>query len=97
MIDDVVIDPDDVGIRTLLHNAIDRFTCGVRDGFLFSEQMLWRGRFEIHLTVTAGKPNDAAARAETAFWMAVDDLCEGRLAIGAASGRGHGRIRGIRR
>lgn len=78
-------------LQTLVHNSIDRFSGGVRDGALFGEQMVWKEGFDFTWSVVEGK-DEADRLADKAFSMAVADLTEQRLAIGAASGRGHGRM-----
>lgn len=78
-----------MNVRTIMHNSIDRFSGGVRDGALFAEQMVWKDGFNFTWSIIPGSdPIDALA--DKAFQMAVSDLCESRLAVGAASGRGHG-------
>lgn len=94
IIDDVLLSRDGRKLPVLMHNSIDRFTGGVRSGFLFSEQMIWGGEFEIRLNVlpTSGLVDP---KIEQAFNLAIQDLSEGRLSIGAAGGRGHGRVNGV--
>lgn len=96
LIDDVVVPWMDAHPRlaTITHNSIDRFSGGVRSGFLFSEQMVWKGDFEIRVTLLSGSQAGTSSIADTALDLAITDLLEGRLAIGAASGRGHGRLTG---
>lgn len=71
-------------IRT--HNAIDRFTGGVRQGALYSEELLWQPRFELQIWLAPGtsvSPELKAALEET-----LEDLRLGLLPFGAGSGRG---------
>lgn len=81
-----------VGHRT--HNSIDRFTGGVRDGLLFTEEYLFRVALPtvLHLNLAACRRADAAA------WQALhdtlEDLVRGRLAIGADSASGLGYLEG---
>jgi hypothetical protein len=84
----------------LTHNSLDRFTQGVRSQVLFSEQALYRGEVSVHMTVLTrvpdgnGKSKPIARDVWQAFKLALDDLCAGRLAIGAGDGEGHGRCQG---
>lgn len=79
------------------HVALDRFTGGPRSGRLFSELGITPAGFvRFQLSVdTAGKGPAVSERARRAFADALADLCEGRLAIGAASARGHGHFEGM--
>lgn len=75
--------------KIINHNSIDRFTGGTRDGFLFSEQPLYKGnqmKLELIVVNTAGISSDA----KKALVNALGDLVEGRLALGAGAGRGNG-------
>lgn len=75
---------------TMAHNSLDRFTGGVRDGFLFTEELPWRlGLIPVRIRIAAGASQDAAR----ALDMALADLQEGRLTLGAGGGRGHGTLR----
>lgn len=77
----------------LQHVSIDRFSGGPMDGALFDEMVL---QFEdpITLRVHVEAPREVDALSRAAFSAALSDLCEGRLALGAASARGHGYFRG---
>ncbi len=80
------------------HVSIDRFSGGPIDGALFDEAPV-RGtsRFIAPLTVDV-RPRNGGSRvsaiARRALRAALDDLCSGRLAIGAGGNRGHGYFRG---
>ncbi len=75
----------------LMHNRIDRFTGGVINGALFSEEVLW----QTPLTLKINLPDprslahvDAAAR--QALQRALEDLGNGWLPLGAGGSRGLG-------
>ena len=82
----------------LQHVSLDRFTGGPMPGALFSEAPLHRGELLLRLEIDGrtrcaddqGVPPDV----RKAFGCALDDLCEGRLALGAGAGRGHGTFKG---
>ena len=78
------------------HVGIDRYTGGARDGCLFSEKPLWQNSGEAVITIyirIEGKwPEDKDIK--TAFKMTLEDLAEGRLQLGAGSGRGNGYFTG---
>ena len=80
--------------KEIVHNSIDRFTGGVRHGFLFTEEVLYGGA--IKFSITLDRRGQAAVPKKTlrAFAMAVEDLMTGRLPIGAASAKGHGFCKG---
>lgn len=79
------------------HVSIDRFTGAPMDGMLFREVPLYQGSFEVTVRVDTraieGHSEGSAAR--EAFKCALDDLCEGRLAVGAGANRGHGYVKGV--
>jgi CRISPR/Cas system CSM-associated protein Csm3 (group 7 of RAMP superfamily) len=104
MIDDAFLDfgkvaeeKEHVGRRT--RNSIDRHTGGVRLGPLFTDEALWKAPDELVIDVTilgcvpTGVKNTLEAvdeKALKAFAWALEDLCEGRLALGAREGTGDG-------
>jgi len=94
-IDDAWLTTDAVTITRLMHNAIDRFTGGVRDRMLFEEESLLGGELTISLTLDTERI-DAAHRdiARRAFKAALDDLCAGRLAVGSKTTTGNGFFEG---
>lgn len=83
--------PDDV--VALDHNSLDRFTGGVRNRLLYSEEAIMGGAIEVTITVLPRlddegrtRPTDAWPEpVRRAFCHALRDLCEGRLALGAKS------------
>ena len=75
-------------LQIIMHNSIDRFSGSVRDHMLFSEEMVWGKGVELNLTI---KKNAAITpTAKKALQYALDDLCQGRLALGAGVSKGHG-------
>lgn len=79
-------------LKNLTHNVIDRFTGGVRDRMLFTEQLLWQKEITLKLFFL---PKLSGQKALTqsmkkAFRMAIEDLAYGRLALGSKSSCGHG-------
>lgn len=70
------------------HNSIDRFTGGVRRGFLFTEELAHKG--SIALILHLFQPDSIRGVAKRAFVLALKDLTESRLAIGAGGAKGHG-------
>lgn len=84
LVNDTLVEARDV--IALDHNSIDRFTGGVRNRLLFSEEVVFGG--EINITFTLLPPRGGGAydsTARKALYCAIADLCEGRLAIGAKS------------
>jgi CRISPR/Cas system CMR subunit Cmr4 (Cas7 group RAMP superfamily) len=83
------------------HNSIDRFTGGVRDGYLYSvENLHAQGSERDWLTLELEFDEDRASRNRLqpvhlqALYLALRDLTEGRLALGADSGGGLGAFLG---
>lgn len=78
----------------LSHSSIDHYTGGVRDGALFAEEMLYTGHLHLHIYLAAGGETgvktEVAAQTLRALELALEDLGGQRLALGAASARGHG-------
>jgi CRISPR/Cas system CSM-associated protein Csm3 (group 7 of RAMP superfamily) len=78
-------------LKLMTHNAIDRFSGGVREHFLFSEELVWNKPVTVELLVDTdgldGPPRDALR-------LALDDLCRGRLSLGGGAGKGHGFFQG---
>ncbi len=94
-IDDAWLTTDAVTVTRLMHNAIDRFTGGVRDRMLFEEESLLGGELKVSLALDTGRI-DAGYRdiARRAFKAALEDLCAGRLAIGSKTTTGNGFFEG---
>ena len=84
------------GCRTVtrMHNAIDRFTGGTRDGLLFSEEVIWGQGFTLRLEVADRHALDALAQTRptvlAAFTRALEDLAAGWLPLGARGSQGQG-------
>lgn len=76
------------------HVSIDRFTGGPMAGMLFSEAPLGRGGFTLRLAVAPAEADAVSRSAREALEEALNDLCNGRLALGAGANRGHGYFNG---
>jgi CRISPR/Cas system CSM-associated protein Csm3 (group 7 of RAMP superfamily) len=72
------------------HVSLDRFTQGPMDHLLFDELSLGDCTIKLDVSVHMDVGIDGTAR--RALVAALEDLCAGRLALGA--GRGHGRFKG---
>jgi len=91
-IDDVWLsEPHHDRLQRIDHTSIDRFTGGVRAGVLFEERVIYKEPLEVRIAVERFDELDEEIRA--AFREACRDLAEGRLALGAGGGRGHGYFR----
>jgi hypothetical protein len=75
----------------LQHVSLDRFTQAPMDHLLFTEAPWYRGTISLDLAFHFRKEAEPAWRA---MEKALDDLCNGRLAMGAGSSRGHGYCQG---
>jgi CRISPR/Cas system CMR subunit Cmr4 (Cas7 group RAMP superfamily) len=91
LVDDVWVEGRIASIMP--HNSIDRFTGGVRQGYLFTEELAEKGKIVLRLFILR---NGTAIDRDVAraFGMALADLKAGRLAIGGGSARGHGYCHG---
>lgn len=89
-ISDIYMSPSAARYATLNHVSLDRFTQGPMDHLLYDEVALGGGEFQVRVDVRLGE--DLPRTHRQALHAALQDLCEGRLALGA--GRGHGRFRG---
>ncbi len=76
----------------LWHNRIDRFTGGVIDGALFTEEVLFEPKLEFSITLV--NPERLSKHTKLALAATLDDLSQGRLAIGAGGSRGLGSFSG---
>lgn len=82
--------PQAVDYVPIQHVSLDRFTQGPMDHLLYDEVAL--GDCALNLNVSVRVDERLPDVSREAFQSAIDDLCSGRLAIGA--GRGHGRFIG---
>lgn len=86
-IDDAYLEFTEADLQLMMHNAIDRFTGGVREHMLFSEELVWRREIQVELMIDT---RDISNPTRKALREALADLCEGRLAIGGGAAKGHG-------
>jgi len=84
-VDDSPITFKNTVLRT--HNAIDRFTGGVIDGALYTEELLHQPSFRVRLWLAQDVQLSSALKA--ALIDTLNDLTEGLLPLGAGSGRGN--------
>jgi len=87
IINDAYIDFNTDDLKVIMHNAIDRFTAGVRRGMLFSEEMVWGKTIDLTLFLDEEELKDID---KEALHHALKDLAEGRLSLGARASVGHG-------
>lgn len=81
------------GDGALDHVCIDRFTGGPMNGMLFSEAPRFRTRTKLVIDVLVDRRR-VSGEAWRILKEAIDDLRQGRLALGGGSNRGHGYFRG---
>ena len=73
------------------HNSLDRFTNGVRAGFLFNEDIQQGGNLgDMQLLIDTKFTKDVEPTLRKAFDCALEDLASGLLQLGGGTGRGHG-------
>ncbi len=90
ILDDISITLDKTQVIHLMHNAIDRFTGGVRNRMLFDEESLFGGQLTIPIALKKSALENAGPEVRQALSDALDDLCQGRLAIGSKTSTGNG-------
>ena len=74
-------------VKTFDHVSIDRFTGGALDGALFQEKTIaQKDEWGIEILLEKGIDSDSI----TAFEKSLDDICNGMLALGGATTKGHG-------
>jgi len=78
-------------LEGLQHVSLDRFTQAPMDHLLYDELALGDCELELPITIQL-QPTDANRITRQALQAALNDLIQGRLALGA--GRGHGRFLG---
>ncbi|WP_116644777.1 RAMP superfamily CRISPR-associated protein [Salinivibrio sp. HTSP] len=83
-IDDADVTDYRTTVRT--HNRIDRFTGGVQQGGLFSEELLYQPKFTLNIWVSQNTRLSSTLQAALAD--TIEDLRQGLLPMGAGSGRG---------
>jgi CRISPR/Cas system CMR subunit Cmr4 (Cas7 group RAMP superfamily) len=89
-VDDCYIDTSD-GVETahMPHTSIDRFTGGVRMGMLFLEELIWKLPLKLKIYFDS-RCLDVDEKIKQALQWTLEDLINGRLALGAGSAKGHG-------
>lgn len=90
--DDCLVEIPEDPTFVVSHNSIDRFTGGARDKMLFFEEMVRPVQFEwrMHLLPAGVKACASNPRLAMALRDALNDLVQGRLALGAGAANGHG-------
>jgi len=74
-------------VKTFDHVSIDRFTGGALDGALFQEKTIaQKDEWGIEILLEKGIDSDSII----AFEKSLDDICNGMLALGGATTKGHG-------
>ena len=91
-IDDVTVEKPIAA--KMVHNSLDRFTGGVREGVLFTEEALLGQSLSVKIRVDRCIWESATESIRRAFRTAIDDLIDGRLALGASASRGLGFFQG---
>ncbi|MGH9798910.1 MAG: RAMP superfamily CRISPR-associated protein, partial [Blastocatellia bacterium] len=90
--DDLHLDKDYQRSLQIAHNGIDRFTGGVRESVLFSEEVVTHSQSWPALTLTLTLSRAQLTKLDRyilpALQCALDDLTKGRLSLGAGGGRG---------
>jgi CRISPR/Cas system CMR subunit Cmr4 (Cas7 group RAMP superfamily) len=91
---DCYINPDPAKVSYRMHNSIDRFTGGTRDGALFSEEVIEGGTLQLQIAIDTQTSEPISTTAREALKAALDDLSQGRMGLGAGAGKGMGYFSG---
>jgi CRISPR/Cas system CSM-associated protein Csm3 (group 7 of RAMP superfamily) len=86
---DSVIEDDHIVVRQ--HVALDRVTGGARPNQLYAQEIVESGTCTLDITIA--DENDLPPIALPLLDLAIADIDEGYLAVGAATTRGHGTLR----
>lgn len=90
--DDVYVTVPKSNIKKQIHNSVDRFTGGVIKGALYSEEIVHDPR---DLTIICRIANKKySEHVLDAFSCTLEDLINGRMALGAGGSKGHGYFHG---
>lgn len=92
IINDMFMAPDDYKQKLIHHVSIDRFTGGAIPGNLFSEKPTYLRNTNDSINLKLYIESEALADPQIieALKLTLKDLTNGRLQLGAGSGRGHG-------
>lgn len=94
-LDDAYLAVDSVKVAQLMHNAIDRFTGGVRNRVLYQEESLLGGAVEVPIVLDLSRlPEQHHETLRHALRDTLADLCAGRLALGSRTTSGNGHFQG---
>jgi CRISPR/Cas system CMR subunit Cmr4 (Cas7 group RAMP superfamily) len=93
--------PTEQELFHMTHTSIDRFTGGVRQGALYTEELIWKNTMTTVLEFQhyafekdePPKPLNAQWLVNALKWT-LADLTDGRLALGGGSAKGHGYFSG---
>lgn len=94
IIEDVYISADRVEEKVFNHTFIDRFTGGTRDGALFQEKVIYP-KEPVRVSIWVERNALIDDTVKTAFQKALEDLKNGRLALGGSTTKGHGVFQSI--
>ena len=72
------------------HVAINPYTGGAKDTALYDDRPLLAGNVSVPIQIAIRDQEGVNKEARDALGNAFDDLCEGRLPLGAHAGRGYG-------
>ena len=93
IVDDTYVQATATDVQAMIHNSIDRYTGGVRNRMLFTEELIWKRPVALSITLLPGaEKTDRKSRAALA--RALRDLCTGRLALGGGATKGQGSFTG---
>jgi CRISPR/Cas system CMR subunit Cmr4 (Cas7 group RAMP superfamily) len=89
IIDDLYL--ENMETTTQMHNKIDQYTGGVMTGALFQEGLLWKTPLTLTIRLQSNERlHQLSASHREALNRTLEDLCAGRLPLGAGGSRGQG-------
>jgi CRISPR/Cas system CSM-associated protein Csm3 (group 7 of RAMP superfamily) len=93
-IDDVTLEDYESTRYQMMHTSIDPFTSGVREHFLFDEEVLSPAGHTISIRLIIERVSTLSAKTRRALRLTLEDLADGRLTLGHGASRGNGHFRG---
>jgi hypothetical protein len=88
LMDDLYFDWSEENVARQMHNKIDHYTGGVIKGALFEEEMFWKTKLMLNMTLI--NVHKLESNVLKAFKATLEDLSRGWLPLGAGGGRGLG-------
>lgn len=97
LIEDVYIAPEEITDKVFNHTSIDRFTNATIDGALFQEKVSFYQNQELVIPIWVEEKALQDKTIKDAFIKTLEDLKNGRLALGGSTTKGHGMFQELKK